>query len=62
MGNSKGLLGNFFSNEKLLWFIILFLLLFWCFDCHYKPDSYCNPGNREDDFDDGIGGLGLNID
>ncbi len=30
MFNKGGFLGGFCDNDELLWFIILFLLLFWC--------------------------------
>jgi len=30
MSEKKGFLGGIFDNDTLLWFIILFLLLFWC--------------------------------
>lgn len=26
----RGFLGGIFENDEILWFIILFLLLFWC--------------------------------
>lgn len=26
----RGFLGGVFDNDTILWFIILFLLLFWC--------------------------------
>ncbi|NMB95868.1 MAG: hypothetical protein GYA02_04540 [Clostridiaceae bacterium] len=56
MGNNKGLFGNFFSDEKLLWFIILFLLLFWCYGCYYKS------GAREDEFGGGFEDIGMSVD
>jgi len=36
--SGKGLIGGAFENDTVLWFIILFLLLFWCcngfgYDC-----------------------------
>jgi len=38
MGDKKGILGGIFDNDTLLWFIILFLLLFWCngWNCYDK--------------------------
>ena len=32
-----GVLGAFGDNDELLWFIILFLLLFWCNRGFYGP-------------------------
>jgi len=31
--SNKGVLGDIFDNDTILWFIILFLLLFWCGKC-----------------------------
>lgn len=31
--SDKGVLGRFFDNDVILWFIIFFLLLFWCKEC-----------------------------
>ena len=50
MGTSKGILGDLLGDSKLLWFIILFLLLFWCCGA-YKTNM------RDDDLS-----TGLNID
>ena len=50
MKTNKGFLGDLLCDDKLLWFIILFLLLFWCCGA-YKANV------REDGLD-----TGLNID
>ncbi|HOJ09641.1 MAG TPA: hypothetical protein PK733_03505 [Clostridiales bacterium] len=47
MENGKGFLGRLFGNDMILWFIILFLLLFWCTNC-FRAD------NRENDVDLGL--------
>lgn len=31
--SGKGLVGGIFDNDEILWFIILFLLLFFCRPC-----------------------------
>jgi len=33
----RGILGRIFENDTILWFIILFLLLFWCCGGFYGP-------------------------
>jgi len=56
MGNNKSFLENIFGDEKLLWFIILFLLLFWCCGCYYKA------GTRSEDFEDSFEDIPMNVE
>ncbi|NSW91692.1 MAG: hypothetical protein HPY74_13645 [Firmicutes bacterium] len=50
MGKNKSFLSNILGNDTVLWFIILFLLIFWC--CGYFGTGY----SREED------GIGLTLD
>ena len=36
--SNKGLFGGILSNDTVLWFIILFLLLFWSRGTGYRDD------------------------
>jgi hypothetical protein len=45
MGSNKGILGGILTNNTVLWFIVLFLLIFWRCN-NYGPTSCF----REDDF------------
>ncbi|HHV96571.1 MAG TPA: hypothetical protein GXX37_08905 [Clostridiaceae bacterium] len=56
MGNNKSFLGNFFGDEKLLWFIILFLLLFWCCGCYIKS------GTRTEEFEESFEDIPMNVE
>ncbi len=40
--SGKGVLGDIFNNDTILWFIILFLLLFFC------SGRYSSCGNRDE--------------
>lgn len=41
--SNKGLFGGIFNNDTILWFIILFLLLFFCSagygSCGYRDEA-----------------------
>jgi len=52
VGKDKGILGNLFGNDTVLWFIILFLLIFWC--CGYLGGTGYYREEKND--------IGLNLD
>lgn len=51
MGKGKPILGNILENDTVLWFIILFLLLFWCCGGFSVVGRYCEENDIGLDLD-----------